>query len=156
MACPLCLFLFTELVLASLFSLNALFDFWKYFKYTMAPSTIAVSPEQHYLLGLRNTSETLFTFRIHILRFFCYYMYVNTLRSLVLCMGIIKYAGCCLSHRRYSSLSTPKARKKGDPSSSPVVSAAGPKRAEFQPLSASHHQPQVLPELCTRVQPSSQ
>lgn len=48
---------FTELVLASLFSLNALFDFWKYFKYTMAPSTIAVSPEQHHLLGLRNTSE---------------------------------------------------------------------------------------------------
>uniref|UniRef100_A0AAQ5Y0M4 Transmembrane protein 209 n=1 Tax=Amphiprion ocellaris TaxID=80972 RepID=A0AAQ5Y0M4_AMPOC len=46
----------SELVLASLFSLNALFDFWKYFKYTMAPSTIAVSPEQHHLLGLRNTS----------------------------------------------------------------------------------------------------
>uniref|UniRef100_A0AAX7V4H4 Transmembrane protein 209 n=1 Tax=Astatotilapia calliptera TaxID=8154 RepID=A0AAX7V4H4_ASTCA len=48
---------YIELVLASLFSLNALFDFWKYFKYTMAPSTIAVSPEQHHLLGLRNTSE---------------------------------------------------------------------------------------------------
>ncbi|KAG7268776.1 hypothetical protein CRUP_034260 [Coryphaenoides rupestris] len=32
--------------------LNALFDFWKYFKYTMVPSTIAVSPEQHRLLGL--------------------------------------------------------------------------------------------------------
>uniref|UniRef100_A0A8C4GXY3 Transmembrane protein 209 n=1 Tax=Dicentrarchus labrax TaxID=13489 RepID=A0A8C4GXY3_DICLA len=47
---------YIELVLASLFSLNALFDFWKYFKYTMAPSTIAVSPEQHHLLGLRNTS----------------------------------------------------------------------------------------------------
>lgn len=53
------LFSFTELVLASLFSLNALFDFWKYFKYTMAPSSIAVSPEQHRLLGLRNTSEAL-------------------------------------------------------------------------------------------------
>lgn len=52
-------FCFTELVLASLFSLNALFDFWKYFKYTMAPSTIAVSPGQHQLLGLRNTSEAL-------------------------------------------------------------------------------------------------
>uniref|UniRef100_A0A669F7U5 Transmembrane protein 209 n=1 Tax=Oreochromis niloticus TaxID=8128 RepID=A0A669F7U5_ORENI len=48
---------YIELVLASLFSLNALYDFWKYFKYTMAPSTIAVSPEQHHLLGLRNTTE---------------------------------------------------------------------------------------------------
>ncbi|XP_060886209.1 transmembrane protein 209 [Labrus mixtus] len=47
---------YIELVLASLFSLNALFDFWKYFKYTMAPSTIAVSPEQHRLLGLRNST----------------------------------------------------------------------------------------------------
>ncbi|TMS02656.1 Adenosylhomocysteinase 3 [Larimichthys crocea] len=47
---------YIELVLASLFSLNALFDFWKYFKYTMAPSTIAVSPGQHQLLGLRNTT----------------------------------------------------------------------------------------------------
>uniref|UniRef100_A0A3Q3VW33 Transmembrane protein 209 n=1 Tax=Mola mola TaxID=94237 RepID=A0A3Q3VW33_MOLML len=51
-----CLAFINELVLASLFSLNALFDFWKYFKYTMAPSTIAVSPQQHRLLGLRNTS----------------------------------------------------------------------------------------------------
>uniref|UniRef100_A0A8C3AWZ4 Transmembrane protein 209 n=1 Tax=Cyclopterus lumpus TaxID=8103 RepID=A0A8C3AWZ4_CYCLU len=50
---------YIELVLASLFSLNALFDFWKYFKYTMAPSTIAVSPAQHHLLGLRNTSRAL-------------------------------------------------------------------------------------------------
>uniref|UniRef100_A0AAQ5ZGE9 Transmembrane protein 209 n=1 Tax=Amphiprion ocellaris TaxID=80972 RepID=A0AAQ5ZGE9_AMPOC len=49
---------YIELVLASLFSLNALFDFWKYFKYTMAPSTIAVSPEQHHLLGLRNTTQS--------------------------------------------------------------------------------------------------
>uniref|UniRef100_H2SZ33 Transmembrane protein 209 n=1 Tax=Takifugu rubripes TaxID=31033 RepID=H2SZ33_TAKRU len=46
---------YIELVLATLFSLNAVFDFWKYFKYTMAPSTIALSPEQHRLLGLRNT-----------------------------------------------------------------------------------------------------
>ncbi|XP_028810592.1 transmembrane protein 209 isoform X1 [Denticeps clupeoides] len=46
---------YIELAFASLFSLNALFDFWKYFKYTMAPSTIAVSPEQHRLLGLRNS-----------------------------------------------------------------------------------------------------
>ncbi|KAG7269915.1 hypothetical protein CRUP_032072 [Coryphaenoides rupestris] len=43
---------YIELAFASLFSLNALFDFWKYFKYTMVPSTIAVSPEQHRLLGL--------------------------------------------------------------------------------------------------------
>uniref|UniRef100_A0A674N615 Transmembrane protein 209 n=1 Tax=Takifugu rubripes TaxID=31033 RepID=A0A674N615_TAKRU len=48
---------YIELVLATLFSLNAVFDFWKYFKYTMAPSTIALSPEQHRLLGLRNTGE---------------------------------------------------------------------------------------------------
>lgn len=47
----------TELVLATMFSLNAVFDFWKYFKYTMAPSTIALTPEQHRLLGLRNTGE---------------------------------------------------------------------------------------------------
>ena len=50
-------FCVTELVLATLFSLNAVFDFWKYFKYTMAPSTIALTPEQHRLLGLRNTGE---------------------------------------------------------------------------------------------------
>ncbi|KAJ8269738.1 hypothetical protein COCON_G00123450 [Conger conger] len=43
---------YIELILACLFSLNALFDFWKYFKYTMAPSTIALTPEQHRLLGL--------------------------------------------------------------------------------------------------------
>uniref|UniRef100_A0A8C7TFQ5 Transmembrane protein 209 n=1 Tax=Oncorhynchus mykiss TaxID=8022 RepID=A0A8C7TFQ5_ONCMY len=47
---------YIELAFASVFSLNALFDFWKYFKYTMAPSTIAVTPEQHRLLGLRNSS----------------------------------------------------------------------------------------------------
>uniref|UniRef100_A0AAY5EGT5 Transmembrane protein 209 n=1 Tax=Electrophorus electricus TaxID=8005 RepID=A0AAY5EGT5_ELEEL len=46
---------YIELALASLFSLNAVFDFWKYFKYTMAPSTIAITPEQHRLLGLRNS-----------------------------------------------------------------------------------------------------
>lgn len=46
---------YIELAFASLFSLNALFDFWKYFKYTMVPSTIAVSPQQHRLLGLSNS-----------------------------------------------------------------------------------------------------
>ncbi|KAJ3612499.1 hypothetical protein NHX12_020774 [Muraenolepis orangiensis] len=47
---------YIEFALASLFSLNALFDFWKYFKYTMVPSTIAVSPQQHRLLGLSKTA----------------------------------------------------------------------------------------------------
>ncbi|KAF7693998.1 transmembrane protein 209 [Silurus meridionalis] len=46
---------YIELALASLFSLNAIFDFWKYFKYTMAPSSVALSPEQHRLLGLHNS-----------------------------------------------------------------------------------------------------
>ncbi|XP_076861030.1 transmembrane protein 209 [Brachyhypopomus gauderio] len=46
---------YIELVLATLFSLNAVFDFWKYFKYTMAPSTVAITPEQYRLLGLRNS-----------------------------------------------------------------------------------------------------
>lgn len=46
---------YIELALASLFSLNAVFDFWKYFKYTMAPATVALSPEQHRLLGFRNS-----------------------------------------------------------------------------------------------------
>ncbi|XP_053718568.1 transmembrane protein 209 [Synchiropus splendidus] len=47
---------YIELALVLVFSLNSLFDFWRYFKYTMSPSTIAVSPQQHQLLGLRNTS----------------------------------------------------------------------------------------------------
>ncbi|XP_028306223.1 transmembrane protein 209-like [Gouania willdenowi] len=47
---------YIELALASLFSLNALFDFWKYFKYTMAPSTISLTHEQHQIVGLRKTS----------------------------------------------------------------------------------------------------
>lgn len=63
---------FTELVLASLFSLNALFDFWKYFKYTMAPSTIAVSPDQHRLLGLGTTSECLVFHDVTFLSAFVY------------------------------------------------------------------------------------
>uniref|UniRef100_A0A673YCZ8 Transmembrane protein 209 n=1 Tax=Salmo trutta TaxID=8032 RepID=A0A673YCZ8_SALTR len=50
---------YIELAFASVFSLNALFDFWKYFKYTMAPSTIAVTPEQHRLLGFRNSVNTM-------------------------------------------------------------------------------------------------
>ncbi|KAM9771718.1 transmembrane protein 209 [Syngnathus typhle] len=47
---------YIELALATLLSLTALLHFWKYFKYTMAPSTIDVTPQQHLLLGLRNTS----------------------------------------------------------------------------------------------------
>ncbi|XP_055446890.1 transmembrane protein 209 isoform X4 [Bubalus kerabau] len=42
-----------ELALASLFSLNALFDFWRYFKYTVAPTSLVVSPGQQTLLGLK-------------------------------------------------------------------------------------------------------
>lgn len=43
-----------ELALASLFSLNALFDFWRYFKYTVAPTSLVMSPGQQTLLGLQN------------------------------------------------------------------------------------------------------
>ncbi|MEJ1280816.1 transmembrane protein 209 [Cricetulus griseus] len=44
---------YIELALASLFSLNALFDFWRYFKYTVAPTSLVVSPGQQALLGLK-------------------------------------------------------------------------------------------------------
>ncbi|NXH22866.1 TM209 protein, partial [Bucco capensis] len=47
---------YIELVFAVLFSLNALFDFWMYFKYTLAPTSLAVSPGQQTLLGLQNTA----------------------------------------------------------------------------------------------------
>ncbi|XP_068526273.1 transmembrane protein 209 isoform X2 [Anas acuta] len=45
---------YIELALASLFSLNALFDFWRYFKYTVAPTSLVMSPGQQTLLGLQN------------------------------------------------------------------------------------------------------
>ncbi|XP_074682034.1 transmembrane protein 209-like [Strix aluco] len=45
-----------ELALASLFSLNALFDFWMYFKYTVAPTSLGMSPRQQTLLGLQNAA----------------------------------------------------------------------------------------------------
>ncbi|XP_076769695.1 transmembrane protein 209 isoform X3 [Arvicanthis niloticus] len=45
---------YIELALASLFSLNALFDFWRYFKYTVAPTSLVVSPGQQALLGLKS------------------------------------------------------------------------------------------------------
>ncbi|OXB70760.1 UNVERIFIED_CONTAM: hypothetical protein H355_009203, partial [Colinus virginianus] len=46
---------YIELAFASLFSLNALFDFWRYFKYTVAPTSLVMSPGQQTLLGLQNT-----------------------------------------------------------------------------------------------------
>ncbi|NWW54863.1 TM209 protein, partial [Pedionomus torquatus] len=47
---------YIELALASLFSLNALFDFWMYFKYTVAPTSLVMSPGQQTLLGLQNAA----------------------------------------------------------------------------------------------------
>ncbi|KFV15235.1 Transmembrane protein 209, partial [Tauraco erythrolophus] len=47
---------YIEFALASLFSLNALFDFWLYVKYTVAPTTLVVSPRQQSLLGLRDAA----------------------------------------------------------------------------------------------------
>ncbi|TKC43079.1 hypothetical protein EI555_007222, partial [Monodon monoceros] len=44
---------YIELALGFLFSLNALFDFWRYFKYTVAPTSLVVSPGQQTLLGLK-------------------------------------------------------------------------------------------------------
>ncbi|XP_053572356.1 transmembrane protein 209 isoform X2 [Bombina bombina] len=43
---------YIELALASLFSLNALFDFWRYFKYTMTSQNLILSPSQQKLLGV--------------------------------------------------------------------------------------------------------
>lgn len=145
--CFIAVFVFSsELVLASLFSLNALFDFWKYFKYTMAPSTIAVSPEQRHLLGLRNTSGSAL---------------INIYKSAFLILVTLllherMITDCWFSTCRYPGLSSPKARKEGNSSSSTVISSAGPVRAELQPLPASLDQPQVLPQLCTQLQPHSQ
>uniref|UniRef100_A0A667GEQ3 Transmembrane protein 209 n=1 Tax=Lynx canadensis TaxID=61383 RepID=A0A667GEQ3_LYNCA len=48
---------YIELALASLFSLNALFDFWRYFKYTVAPTSLVVSPGQQTLLGLKTAGN---------------------------------------------------------------------------------------------------
>ncbi|XP_039616914.1 transmembrane protein 209 isoform X2 [Polypterus senegalus] len=46
---------YIELILGLLFLLNAVFDLWRYFKYTFAPSSLVVSSEQHKLLGLKNS-----------------------------------------------------------------------------------------------------
>ncbi|XP_049570456.1 transmembrane protein 209 isoform X2 [Orcinus orca] len=47
---------YIELALGFLFSLNALFDFWRYFKYTVAPTSLVVSPGQQTLLGLKTAA----------------------------------------------------------------------------------------------------
>ncbi|XP_064360068.1 transmembrane protein 209-like isoform X3 [Dromaius novaehollandiae] len=47
---------YIELAFASLFSLNALFDFWMYFKYTMAPTTLVMTRRQQILLGMQNAA----------------------------------------------------------------------------------------------------
>ncbi|XP_008938038.1 PREDICTED: transmembrane protein 209, partial [Merops nubicus] len=47
---------YIELVFAAVFSLNALFDFWMYFKYTVAPTSLVMSPGQQTLLGLQNAA----------------------------------------------------------------------------------------------------
>ncbi|NXI37924.1 TM209 protein, partial [Galbula dea] len=47
---------YIELALAVVFSLNALFDFWMYFKYTVAPTSLVMSPGQQTLLGLQNAA----------------------------------------------------------------------------------------------------
>ncbi|XP_028929423.1 transmembrane protein 209 isoform X2 [Ornithorhynchus anatinus] len=47
---------YIELVFAVLFSLNALFDFWKYFKYTVAQTSLVMSPGQQMLLGLKTAA----------------------------------------------------------------------------------------------------
>ncbi|XP_062457332.1 transmembrane protein 209-like [Rhea pennata] len=47
---------YIELALVSLFSLNALFDFWMYFKYTMAPTTLVMTRRQQILLGMQNAA----------------------------------------------------------------------------------------------------
>ncbi|MEE6481729.1 hypothetical protein FKM82_012949 [Ascaphus truei] len=47
---------YIELALASLFSLNALFDFWRYFKYTMTSPNLTLSPSQQKLLGMPYSS----------------------------------------------------------------------------------------------------
>ncbi|KAG9489831.1 hypothetical protein GDO78_005644 [Eleutherodactylus coqui] len=46
---------YIELALALLFSLNALVDFWRYFKYTMTSPNLTLSPSQQKLLGVQNS-----------------------------------------------------------------------------------------------------
>uniref|UniRef100_A0A8C5TY37 Transmembrane protein 209 n=1 Tax=Malurus cyaneus samueli TaxID=2593467 RepID=A0A8C5TY37_9PASS len=44
---------YIEFALAALFSLNALFDFWRYFTYTAAPASLVTSPSQQVVGWLR-------------------------------------------------------------------------------------------------------
>ncbi|RMB90000.1 hypothetical protein DUI87_33612 [Hirundo rustica rustica] len=44
---------YIEFALAALFSLNALFDFWRYFTYTAAPTSLVSSPSQQIMGWLR-------------------------------------------------------------------------------------------------------
>ncbi|KAM6095563.1 transmembrane protein 209-like isoform 1-T4 [Chlamydotis macqueenii] len=47
---------YLEFALVCLFSLNALFDFWRYFVYTVAPTSLVMTPRQRTLLGLQNAA----------------------------------------------------------------------------------------------------
>ncbi|NXC91827.1 TM209 protein, partial [Cercotrichas coryphoeus] len=47
---------YIEFALAALFSLNALFDFWRYFTYTAAPASLVTSPSQQIMGWLRKTA----------------------------------------------------------------------------------------------------
>ncbi|XP_073437075.1 transmembrane protein 209, partial [Dendrobates tinctorius] len=46
---------YIELAFALLFSLNALVDFWRYFKYTMTSPNLSLSPSQQKLLGVQHS-----------------------------------------------------------------------------------------------------
>ncbi|NWR97689.1 TM209 protein, partial [Motacilla alba] len=47
---------YIEFALAALFSLNALFDFWRYFTYTAAPASLVTSPSQQIVGWLRRAA----------------------------------------------------------------------------------------------------
>uniref|UniRef100_A0A8C3VFA7 Transmembrane protein 209 n=1 Tax=Catharus ustulatus TaxID=91951 RepID=A0A8C3VFA7_CATUS len=47
---------YIEFALAALFSLNALFDFWRYFTYTAAPPSLVTSPSQQIVGWLRKAA----------------------------------------------------------------------------------------------------
>ncbi|KAM6096886.1 transmembrane protein 209-like [Chlamydotis macqueenii] len=47
---------YLEFALGCLFSLNALFDFWRYFIYTVAPTSLVMTARQRTLLGLQNAA----------------------------------------------------------------------------------------------------
>ncbi|XP_067861301.1 transmembrane protein 209-like [Heptranchias perlo] len=47
---------YIELGLVTLFCLNALFDFWRYFRSAVVPASLVMSPQQQTLLGMRNSA----------------------------------------------------------------------------------------------------